>query len=401
MRFFFFPLGISTVSLPYYPPIWAAGLLLLSLLIAAPASGDPPADRTELLLEEASRHQWSPDQLFEALDLHDRPTCADFSDRSYLRERRQRWREAIELIALHDPRALSRWLIGLDEPPSLVKQESTDQLHCLIGDLLDHVAHSDSSIRLFPDYDRLFSGHFDGPTDLARTALDEPAWKRRVIDHFTRSHHRPFHSQTHIWRRKFQFTGRPFLRITAYSAERCDLPVHHGWQPDDEQHQRCWHHQLDADQRQREILQASAGPGLSRHHWGTDIDIFRLLTPWVYHEGGAFHADWQWLDAHALDRGLFQTYDGQSRNGFSHMEEPWHWSYYPIAQALLSYIEDHPQWFKDHLDNHWSRLERQWGGDHFSHLRDHWRDYLFNIQRPSYEARPAPRDTSFPLEIAR
>jgi D-alanyl-D-alanine carboxypeptidase-like protein len=31
---------------------------------------------------------------------------------------------------------------------------------------------------------------------------------------------------------------------------------------------------LDDNERQFEILQASSAPGISRHHWGTDFDLF-------------------------------------------------------------------------------------------------------------------------------
>lgn len=92
------------------------------------------------------------------------------------------------------------------------------------------------------------------------------------------------------------------------------------------------------------ILRFSALPGTSRHHWGTDIDIFdptRIpvgeslqLIPSEYGNGGIFEDLTQWLDERiAADdcEGFFRPYD-RDRGGVS--EEPWHLSYEPAASAL-------------------------------------------------------------------
>jgi len=92
------------------------------------------------------------------------------------------------------------------------------------------------------------------------------------------------------------------------------------------------------------ILRFSALPGTSRHHWGTDIDIFdptRIpvgeslqLIPSEYRNGGIFEDLTQWLDERiAADdcEGFFRPYD-RDRGGVS--EEPWHLSYEPVASAL-------------------------------------------------------------------
>ena len=67
-------------------------------------------------------------------------------------------------------------------------------------------------------------------------------------------------------------------------------------------------HQFTEQQLVFEILNWSTPPGTSRHHWGTDLDIFDAdqiaiddlrLVPAEYHEGGPCHALYTWLQAHA------------------------------------------------------------------------------------------------------
>ena len=94
------------------------------------------------------------------------------------------------------------------------------------------------------------------------------------------------------------------------------------------------------------ILRFSALPGTSRHHWGTDIDIFdptRIpsgeslqLIPSEYRIGGVFEDLTHWLDEliAANDcEGFFRPYD-RDRGGVS--EEPWHLSYKPVASRVRS-----------------------------------------------------------------
>ena len=94
------------------------------------------------------------------------------------------------------------------------------------------------------------------------------------------------------------------------------------------------------------ILRFSALPGTSRHHWGTDIDIFdptRIpsgeslqLVPSEYRVGGIFEDLTQWLDEliAANDcEGFFRPYD-RDRGGVA--EEPWHLSYEPVASSVRS-----------------------------------------------------------------
>lgn len=92
------------------------------------------------------------------------------------------------------------------------------------------------------------------------------------------------------------------------------------------------------------ILRWSAMPGASRHHWGTDMDIYDAtalgdsklnLEPQEYGADGPFYALWQWLQVHALDFGFFWPY-AKDLGGVA--VEPWHLSYQPVASQALKAI---------------------------------------------------------------
>lgn len=97
------------------------------------------------------------------------------------------------------------------------------------------------------------------------------------------------------------------------------------------------------------ILHWSALPGGSRHHWGTDLDVYDPrpfdadnnlqldLVPGEYvHESGPCYRMWQWLTQHAHEHGFFFPY-ARYQGGVA--QEPWHLSYRAASsqcQKLLS-----------------------------------------------------------------
>lgn len=97
---------------------------------------------------------------------------------------------------------------------------------------------------------------------------------------------------------------------------------------------------LDEWQKCQAILRWSAIPGASRHHWGTEIDIFDpdllpegqslQLEPWEYQTGGYFQKLTNWLLANAEDYGFFFPF--MEREDKKIGVEPWHISYFPIAE---------------------------------------------------------------------
>ena len=93
------------------------------------------------------------------------------------------------------------------------------------------------------------------------------------------------------------------------------------------------------------ILRWSALPGASRHHWGTDLDVYdRAAKPEGYEiqavpaeveAGGMFAPLHEWLDRRiAADAafGFFRPYD-RDRHGVA--PERWHLSFAPVAVPYL------------------------------------------------------------------
>lgn len=83
------------------------------------------------------------------------------------------------------------------------------------------------------------------------------------------------------------------------------------------------------------IMQYSAMPGTSRHHWGTEVDLNSTSDSYFATATGA--KVYEWLVNHAGTYGFCQTYDnkGMSRHS-GYNEEKWHWSYFPISDSLLT-----------------------------------------------------------------
>ncbi|MSU44820.1 D-alanyl-D-alanine carboxypeptidase family protein [Candidatus Nomurabacteria bacterium] len=87
----------------------------------------------------------------------------------------------------------------------------------------------------------------------------------------------------------------------------------------------------DEQERFEKILEYSAVPAISRHHWGTDIDINSVTPKFFETEKGK--KVYEWLTINAPLFGFCQTYTlkGSDRpTGYN--EEKWHWSYLPLSK---------------------------------------------------------------------
>ncbi len=90
------------------------------------------------------------------------------------------------------------------------------------------------------------------------------------------------------------------------------------------------------------ILRWSAMPGASRHHWGTDLDVFDQkkissnykvqLIPSEYEENGPFYNAHLWLLENMKDFGFYRPY---SKDTGGIAPEPWHLSYQELSQDFM------------------------------------------------------------------
>lgn len=86
--------------------------------------------------------------------------------------------------------------------------------------------------------------------------------------------------------------------------------------------------------RAKEILNYSAMPGSSRHHWGTEVDINALNN--AYFSTGDGKKLYDWMLNNASRFGFCQVYNNKNDRDFKgYNEERWHWSYLPLSNQML------------------------------------------------------------------
>lgn len=159
------------------------------------------------------------------------------------------------------------------------------------------------------------------PFEALRAAAAERGFDVRILSGF-----RSFERQLSIWNRK----ARGELAVLDSSARPLDITT------------------LSPRDLVFAILRWSALPGASRHHWGTDLDVYDEaarpegyevdLVPAEVESGGMFARLHEWLDermAAATAFGFYRPYD-IDRGGVA--PERWHLSYSPGASEFLRYL---------------------------------------------------------------
>jgi len=118
--------------------------------------------------------------------------------------------------------------------------------------------------------------------------------------------------------------------------------------------------------------------------------------------------EYAWMRANARRFGFIQPYtdDSTLRNthDLGYMAERWHWSYYPIAQALLDFFQDpaHQSFLQSVIRAEQSAFERRHAAemaaesrfrDPFTFVGEHWINYVSNVATSAgFPVRPtAPR----------
>ena len=126
----------------------------------------------------------------------------------------------------------------------------------------------------------------------------------------------------------------------AAKKEGIDLTILSGTRNFNEQKniwERKWnkYKTLDPITRAQKILERSAMPSSSRHHWGTDLDLNSLSNS--YFSSGKGKATYDWLQANANNYGFYQVYTNKENGRTGYNLEKWHWSYLPLASRYLDF----------------------------------------------------------------
>ncbi|PCI73390.1 MAG: peptidase M15 [Gammaproteobacteria bacterium] len=111
---------------------------------------------------------------------------------------------------------------------------------------------------------------------------------------------------------------------------------------------------MSSIEKYKSIALWSALPGLSRHHWGTDLDVFSKeaveqgydvqLTEEEFSKNGICARLNQWLDDNLEKFGFFKPYN-EFKGGVA--VEPWHISHIKQSQLILDNFDFHE--FRQHL----------------------------------------------------
>jgi LAS superfamily LD-carboxypeptidase LdcB len=156
----------------------------------------------------------------------------------------------------------------------------------------------------------------------------------------------------------------------------------HGRRPvNDENNQPIDINAITPSQLLKNILHWSALPGASRHHWGTDIDVYApsmltqelLLEPWEYDAGGPMERLGYWLDENLANYGFYRPY--VKYNG-GVAREPWHISHIRESQNIEKSLNI--QLLKETIIANDIGLKEEV----LSMLDTIYKQYIINVERP-------------------
>lgn len=218
---------------------------------------------------------------------------------------------------------------------------------------------------------------------------------------------RSFEKQKDIWNDKWRFaSGRTFDRVSDNAAAKSGGLLKSGdkWNTDDPIHRLMWGVAPATDkkdknvaaflaakalalapqEREKEILMASSAPGVSRHHAGTDFDIGQggddQLEPELWKPGEKYFDLGRWLVHNAATWGFMRPFETKGGYGKGYMAEPWHWSYWPIAQALLEFARRNRPDMEAMLREHWRTGAAGTSAQpQFEFVWSAWKNFLDNV----------------------
>jgi len=118
----------------------------------------------------------------------------------------------------------------------------------------------------------------------------------------------------------------------------------------------------------------------ARSHAGTDFDIGEVklknqLESSLWQPGNKYADLGRWLFHNAATWG-FMRFETKGGYGKGYMPEEWHWSYWPVAQALLDFARQYQAAMEQALHEHWGGTSP---AAEFKFVWKAWRDFLNNV----------------------
>jgi LAS superfamily LD-carboxypeptidase LdcB len=181
---------------------------------------------------------------------------------------------------------------------------------------------SDAKLILMPEFNSFFHPQVVAPLLALSAAATAAGFSLQVA-----SSYRNFERQLSIWNNKARGV-RPVLDAHGQSL---DMAL------------------LNDKEKIFAILRWSALPGASRHHWGTDFDVYDIssitsdysvqLTVEETQGDGPFAKFHQWLNTELMNKadGFYRPYMNDI-GGIA--PEPWHLSYAPIANIYAAQMSE-------------------------------------------------------------
>jgi len=133
---------------------------------------------------------------------------------------------------------------------------------------------------------------------------------------------------------------------------------------------------LNSKKTVNEILNYSAMPGTSRHHWGTDVDI-TSVDPDYFHHDPKGKILFSWLNKNMSKYGFCRVYTEGRNRGYK--PEEWHWSYKPLSKYYLAKYQYYINKKPDQIINNLT-----FSGHNKINLKDIIKEYVFSINKACY-----------------
>ncbi len=305
--------------------------------------------------------------------------CLTFDQAGWRLEQTQ-WKKKFDERIATDRVGLFDWLLGKTAPPDDVLNQVKAQARCMLIDLIKSTAVSRSMLKKigFPE------DHIGSTLRLARK---RGKLSRSMMHHALLAHHRSRATQRYLWKKRSRFSAKFDDHIPRKTVEHC-------MKNQSLKYSAC-RRQLIIEKRELKALMGTAPPGISRHHWGTEIDLF-VVNRYRFRDKGPLGPAYAWLKANAHRYGFFQPYLGLDDDGY--IEERWHWSYSPISGPLMSVAKENEAHYLGLIRTYWNGLSEKWNRGrrrpipYFRKVLERYHKLIFDIG-PSW---PPPESSKDP-----